>query len=176
MVSPGSSGLVSTNAMVFIINLVRSSEVSALFYVYRADPFITGRLSRSSVCIFYPNRRGKDRCVRLFALLGDMPFSLRRVPLPSFGAVERSSGKSLLRLLIFRGSIYLGARHRTRDKRKAVVAHFIQNTLIGISDYFPFLTQEEWVAIRTQIVGLKSKAECIHESERAAEFDGLFPA
>jgi hypothetical protein len=47
---------VSTNAMVFIINLVRSSEVSALFYVYRADPradpFITGRLSRSSVCIF----------------------------------------------------------------------------------------------------------------------------
>jgi hypothetical protein len=128
---------VSTNAMVFIINLVRSSEVSALFYVYRADPFITGRLSCSSVCVFYPNRRGKDRCVRLFALLGDMPFSLRRVPLASFGAVERSSGKSLLRLPIFRGSIYLGARHRTRDKRKAVVAHFIQNTLTGISDQLP---------------------------------------
>jgi len=41
---------------------------------------------------------------------------------------------------------------------------------------FPFLTQEEQVAIRTQMVGLKPKAECIHESERAAEFDGLFPA
>jgi hypothetical protein len=32
ILSPGISSLVSTNAMAFIINLVRSSEVSALFF------------------------------------------------------------------------------------------------------------------------------------------------
>ncbi len=64
-----------------------------------------------------------------------------------------------------------------RDKRKAVFAHFTQNTLIGISDELPISNKmEEQVAIRAQMVGLKSKAECIHESERAAEFDGLFPS
>jgi hypothetical protein len=70
ILSPGISSVVSTNAMVLIIDLVRSPETSALFYLsyppLPRDPFITGRLSRSSVCIFYPNRRGKDRCARFF--------------------------------------------------------------------------------------------------------------
>jgi hypothetical protein len=57
ILSPGISSLVSTNAMVLIINLVRSPEASSSFtylaLLCRADPFITGRLSRSTVCIFY---------------------------------------------------------------------------------------------------------------------------
>jgi hypothetical protein len=88
--SPGISSVVSTNAMVLIIDLVRSPETSALFYLsyppLPRDPFITGRLS-SSVCIFYPNRRGKDRCARFFALPGD-----NVLPPPSSAAILRRSG------------------------------------------------------------------------------------
>src|SRR5271165_7308937 len=86
--------------------------MSLIFAPFGADPFITGRLSRSSVCIFYPNRRGKDRCVRFFALLGDMPFLLRRALLPSFDAAAQSSGKSLSHLQQCRGSIFRGVQQR----------------------------------------------------------------
>ena len=58
-------------------------------------PSIKGRLSRSSACISYPNRRGRDSCVQFFARRADMPLLL----LPFFadvrnGAAAAPSGSS----------------------------------------------------------------------------------
>jgi len=54
------------------------------------SPILTRWLFRSSVCISCPNRSHKDRCVRFFALPGDMTFSLRQVLPLSFGALARN--------------------------------------------------------------------------------------
>ena len=71
------------------------------------------RASCQQQCLYFlPEPQGKDRFVGFFALLGGMPYLLRRSPLPSFGAVAQSNGKSLSPLQQYRGSIFLGVRHR----------------------------------------------------------------
>jgi len=77
------------------------------------SPIITGWLYRSSVCISCPNRSHKDRCVRFFALPGDMTFSLRQVLPLSFGAPAQNIRKSLSRLQRRRGSVFLDVPHDT---------------------------------------------------------------
>ena len=83
------------------------------------SPIITGWLYRSSVCISCPNRSHKDRCVRFFALPGDMTFSPREVLPLSFGAPARNIRKSLSRPQRRRGSIFLDVPHRYRPRKDA---------------------------------------------------------